>query len=981
MSVPPESESTRLLDIPHLNIRWPDGREERFTLRDLTRIGRRVGQNDITVPSEFKTISGTHAEIRATSGGFEIIDLNSSNGTHVNGRRISAATLLTNGDDIRVGNESVGQAVHLTIHTGDMAPTGARPKVVPAAISAPDYPIDQPYLVTRWPSGEEIVFAIEKDIVLLGRASQADVIFPQTIRFVSNRHAEIHRAATGFTIVDLGSLNGTYVNNRRLNPAEPASLHHGAVIRIGDDDFGASIGLTFHDPTEVSPDYRGYTSLGSVSDLSMAEMIVIGRDPACGIVLDAPNVSRKHAAIRPHEGTHIISDLDSSNGTYVNGQPVKQTVLNAGDVVQIGTYVLAYDGQKLSRFDNQGMRMDVKDVYKAVSTAKGKIRILDDISLTVMPREFVALVGGSGAGKSTLLDALNGFRPAKGTVMLNGHHLYKEYDSFRTQFGYVPQHDILHASLTVERALSYAARLRLPGDVTSAERKKRIAQVLETVGMNEDKIRRTRISSLSGGQRKRVSIAAELLAEPKLFFLDEPTSGLDPGLEKKMMYTMRRMADEGRTVILITHATSNIVQVDHVAFLSQGRLVYFGPPQNALDFFEVDDFADIYEKIERNGKEWHDVFHNQKSEYFQQYVVERQQTSQGLMPGIPKKVGAEPFQALGSMARQFNVFSQRMSSILLSERLSLMVLLAIMPIIAIFLMLVAQPDVLVGRQDVLRDVGKAAQTMTKAYMPTVDAQTILFSMSLAAVLIGLFTASNELVNERPVYLRERMINLKLIPYIASKLFVCSILALIQCALLMMFLGAKINFPSEGVLLPSPLGPFELYITLFLATMASVAMGLLISAISSSTNMVSYLILIVLFVQIIFAGSIFDLRDNPVEPVSYLTVTHWSLVGLGTTSDVNGLAKHTVGCGNKMELDKDSIEVDFVEGVPEVNTDNVRMIETDEKECRSAPMDKEDISVAYGEGFFSLMGVWAILIFFGAAFTGATLIALKRYDKM
>ena len=226
---------------------------------------------------------------------------------------------------------------------------------------------------------------------------------------------------------------------------------------------------------------------------------------------------------------------------------VTQAQLKVGDQVQIGSHLLSYDGQTLLRFDSYGYRLDVVDLYKEVKTKNGPLRILDDISLTIMPREFVALVGGSGAGKSTLLDALNGFRPAQGQVLINGQELYENYDAFRAQIGYVPQSEILPTSLTVEAALQYAARLRLAADLSAQERQERITKALATVEMNTERIRQTRIGRLSGGQRKRVSIAAELLADPKIFFLDEPASGLDPGLEKKLMVTLRKMADEGRT--------------------------------------------------------------------------------------------------------------------------------------------------------------------------------------------------------------------------------------------------------------------------------------------------------------------------------------------------------------------------------------------------------------------------------------------------
>src|SRR5205085_5528637 len=202
------------------------------------------------------------------------------------------------------------------------------------------------------------------------------------------------------------------------------------------------------------------------------------------------------------------------------------------------------------------------------------------------------------AGKSTLMDALNGLRPAQeGKVLYNGQDYYRNLAAFSTQLGYVPQDDIVHRDLTVERALYYAAKMRLPSDFTNAQIEQRINEVLEDVEMTGR--RKLLVSKLSGGQRKRVSIALELLADPSIFFLDEPTSGLDPGLDRKMMSLLRKLADKGHTIVLVTHATNNINSCDYVCFLAQGgRLAYYGPPSDAKKFFNKDDFAEIYTVLE-----------------------------------------------------------------------------------------------------------------------------------------------------------------------------------------------------------------------------------------------------------------------------------------------------------------------------------------------------------------------------------------------
>jgi ABC transport system ATP-binding/permease protein len=398
--------------------------------------------------------------------------------------------------------------------------------------------------------------------------------------------------------------------------------------------------------------------------------------------------------------------------------------LRDGDLIEIGNFILTFANGQVTPYQSSGMRLDVENLSRDVHTRRGKLRILDTVSMSILPREFVAIVGGSGAGKSTLLNALVGIRPGNGQVKLNGHDFYKEFEHFRAQLGYVPQNDILHTTLTVEKALEYVARLRLPANVTTDERRQRIAAVLDTVSMNTETIRRTRIGNLSGGQRKRVSIAAELLADPKLIFLDEATSGLDPGLEKKMMHTLRRMADEGRTVVLITHATDNIVQSDHVAFLSQGRLIYFGPSQETLDFFEVEEFSDIYEKIENQGPHWREVFEEQKPANFQKYVNERRTTARSAPKRELPRLRFNPLDSI----RQFIVLTQRALSVLFSDPVTLFLMLLLLPVTGFLQLIIGSKEILTGDLTILADPIAAAKTLTENYVPYAKTNTFVFVM-------------------------------------------------------------------------------------------------------------------------------------------------------------------------------------------------------------------------------------------------------------
>ncbi|HOU42325.1 MAG TPA: FHA domain-containing protein, partial [Promineifilum sp.] len=449
---------------------------------------------------------------------------------------------------------------------------------------------ERPALVINWPGGQKDERPLEKPVMRLGRAPDNDIVinFPT----VSGHHLRLETDGTGdgVRVTDLGSTNGTLHNGLQMPANAPRTVYAGDVLRIGDLT-GNSLSLSLK-TTGAGLQTR---PLG-MQQLAQLQQAVIGRDPSCEVHLDHPSVSRRHAEIRRQpDGSFVIRDLGSANGTFVDGQRVVAWLpLAKGAVVQIGPYKMVYDleAKALTTSMSRGHRLDTVNLGKQVA---GGRMILTDVSLAVLAGEFISLVGGSGAGKSTLLRAMNGFNPAtQGQMLIDGEQLYPNLDAYRMIMGYVPQDDIIHRELTVGKALYYAAKLRLP-DAGKAEIDKRIHEVLEMVDMGAHAHKPVRV--LSGGQRKRVSIAVELLAQPDLLFLDEPTSGLDPGLEKKMMYDLNRLADRGKTIVLVTHATANIEQCDHVAFLSQGYLSYYGPPGEAIQYFHAQDFADIYLKL------------------------------------------------------------------------------------------------------------------------------------------------------------------------------------------------------------------------------------------------------------------------------------------------------------------------------------------------------------------------------------------------
>jgi ABC-type multidrug transport system ATPase subunit len=953
--IPPVlQDATLFLKGYYLQVFWPDGQENTFPVgAEIVRIGRDEAGNTIDIPRQYNSVSRWHVEIHPTAAGYILRDLGSDNGTYLNGERVAETAALSPGDEIRIGEPRMGHLIRMIFRRGGEAyhaAGAAGPMELPKEARAEKEGVG---LWVRWPDGQEFNFPIQKPLVLIGRGPASDLDLPDELRFVSKRHAQIQRKPDGgFTIQDLGSKNGTRLNNQALAPGVPTPLYDGAVIRIGDDTYGVSVGMVFMDPDSAS-------AQGGYSRISMPEAqetragaLLIGRDETCGLVLPSPLVSRVHARVEKEKGVTRIKDMGSLNGTFVNQARVQEASLVEGDLVQIGGFALQYQNGELIPFQSTGMRVDTIGLTKEIDTRKGPLRIIDDIHLSILPREFVAIVGGSGAGKSTLMKAIIGSSPGTGEVLLNGQDVYETYDWFKQQIGYVPQSDILHMSLTVEKALHYAARLRLPEDLNRAEREQQVARVLETVSMNTETIRKTRIGNLSGGQRKRVSIAAELLADPRLIFLDEATSGLDPGLEKKMMHTLRRMADEGRTVILITHATANIVQADHVAFLSQGQLVYFGPSTQALDFFEVSEFADIYERIEGRGKEWRRIFREEKPALRQKYIVERQR-SRGAYIQNPEKVT----RSLGDFLKQLAILTQRSLSVIASEWVNLLLLMLLFPLTAMLQLVISTPDVLTGNLAILADPVAAAVERTLAYIPFPDTNIFVFVMGLEAVLVGMFVPSNELIKERSIYLRERMVNLGVIPYLLSKVLIFTLFSAVQVLLYLLVLSIGVDYPESGLLLP---GVPELFITLLLTILAGNGLGLLISSLSQNTEMGIYLLTLMLFFEFFFAGTVFNLQDNPAEPLSYLTATRWSLTALGVTIDMEELVESTILCN---EMPDNPL-------TPNVESGTV---------CFHYPEAREDLMLSYGDE--NLLQSWGILFVMMLAGIGLTGIMIKRLDKL
>jgi ABC-type multidrug transport system ATPase subunit len=419
----------------------------------------------------------------------------------------------------------------------------------------------------------------------------------------------------------------------------------------------------------------------------------------------------------------------------------------------------------------------------------------------------------------------------------------------------------------VTRALHHAARLRLPNDTAESEIEARIASVLAQVDMTDHAEKR--VDQLSGGQRKRVSIACELLADPLLLFLDEPTSGLDPGLERKLMFTLRKLADAGRTVVLITHATANIRMCDHIVYLVEGKMVYFGPPAQALEFFGVADFADIYaatdepEKYEESAEAWQAKY--RESLQHQKYVVERPARA----PAAPsveqhaeKERRAKSFSQ--SAWRQLSILCRRYLELLVADRKNLTLLLLQAPIIGILLVMVSHPEALVASR--------------------LEAKKLVFMLALTGVWFGVINSAREICKEAAVLRREKLAGLSPGAYLLSKLAVLTLLVLVQTALLLGALVARVHLPAHGLVLPVFI---ELYITVALCGIAGVALGLGLSALAATPDKAMSLIPFVLVPQVLFAGVMFVLK-GATSAIGWLVSARAGVDALSAAVDLNAL---------------------------------------------------------------------------------------------
>lgn len=858
---------------------------EKILLSKLPIIIGREDSVDFLV--DLESISRKHIRVSKGDGGYIVDDLKSSNGTSVNDAPIDKPRQIKNGDIIALGpdfelrvvipivqvQEGNATLFNASIKDEPKGDATAFVKAPPAADRTmlstdmpPPLPVVPPRLVINESGQEPRIVTITKDRVRIGRQEDNEIVLNN--QFVSRHHADLEKRGQDYFLIPSNN-----ISNVLLLDGDPvmdaARLQNGAKIRVGGYAPGEIITLDF-----LSPAGEGQQIIKFKENKTMT----IGRDSSNEIVLSAPAVSRFHAEVEKVGQRFRVRDLRSSNGTFVNGKSIAgETWVQPGDAIQIGPYRFVVDENELSQSDqSEGVSVDIIGLNKWVSKS---LNILQDISLAFKPKEFVVVVGQSGGGKSTLVDSIAGYRPAThGRIVVNKTiDVYKEFDAIRSTIGYVPQKDIIHMELTVFQALNYAAQLRMPADTAEAERIQRIDEVMKDLDLTHR--RDTQISQLSGGQQKRVSIGVELLTKPTLFFLDEPTSGLDPGMETELMRLMRKLADQGRTIVMITHATKNVMLADKVVFLARGGfLAWFGPPEEALAYFdkyrtERDrrassmEFDHIYTLLDQEelgtATEWQDRF--KKDPAYRKYI---QEPLSGEAQKTDRQKTASKSLSKGnqvSFIRQLFILSARNVKILTRDWFSLFLLLVTAPVMASLDFMVAS------------GIGRDPFGFVNGNFNNVVVTMIVFSNT--TMLVGGLSFMRELVKEREIYKRERMVNLKLSSYIMSKIWVALLLAVYQTACYIAIRYAAFDMPGSTQEL------VFIFITGYLLIFAGMMLGLFASALAPNGNSAPLLLVMFIIPQMVLSGAIMPVPT----PVRAIASSSWAFQGIvaisGAGSDV------------------------------------------------------------------------------------------------
>ena len=590
---------------------------------------------------------------------------------------------------------------------------------------------------------------------------------------------------------------------------------------------------------------------------------LIGRAPSNDLVVDDVLVSRRHARLVVRLGDMHLEDLGSVNGTFVNGHRIGRVAVADGDLVTVGNTDLVVRrgglvaAGSISVESNAGEGgLQVEGIGLVVERTK---ELLHDVDLVARPGTLTALVGPSGAGKSTLSKIIAGLTsPTSGRVLFDGHDVHEEYESLRTRIGMVPQHDVLHRKLTLRQALRFAAELRLPEDLPESERDRVIAGVLGELQLSEHLD--TRVDALSGGQRKRASVAMELLTGPSLLILDEPTSGLDPALDRQVMATLRRLADAGRTVIVVTHSLTHLAMCDQVLLLAPGgKTAFRGRPDEVAPAMGSSDWAEIFAYVASHPDDAH-----------RRHLARTDGCASHRHRSTPStRVMRTPPQT--SAQRQASTIARRQCRLILADP-GYLAFLVVMPLVLGLLTLVIPGSAGFG-------VNTAADTAGESLQ-------VLVILVIGACFMGMALTVRDLVGERDIFERDRAVGLRPGSYLTAKIGVYFGVAIAQSTVMVVICYLGKGLPSGGVVGAAPV---ELLGAVAIIACVSTVVGLAISATVKSNEQTMPPLVILVISQLVFCGGLFRLSAPGLSQLAWLFPSYWGYAASAMSVDLRSIA--------------------------------------------------------------------------------------------
>lgn len=558
----------------------------------------------------------------------------------------------------------------------------------------------------------------------------------------------------------------------------------------------------------------------------------------------------KLAEVAHTEAGWTIRDLGGRTPVHVDDRAIAgRVILDPGSIVRVGGWSWAVPRGKSVPAPRTGLRITLENVTLAVSRPlREKVNLLTSVNVDVQPGEFVGILGPSGSGKSTLLHLMNGdYLPSEGTIRFNNQFPEAFLAINSNRMAYLPQEPILHDRLTPRWALGYSSRLRGigPRKTTAATINATLAEVGVTHRAN------TPIRKLSGGEKKRVALAAELLGEPSALFLDEATSGLDPGLEKEMMELFRRLADSGKTVVCITHYPDNVTMCDRLIVVAQGQVLFEGTPPELLKHFQISRIGDLYSKLSSDMNS----FLNASAGPAALHLTAKQVTFDA--DACPAEDARTTPPDLGSQ-----------TAILAARYLHLLVL----DIKSVFLLLLQAPVIafLIGAT-----FGNIAVDYSEQH--AADWKQVAFLLIMSVIWCASTNGVREIVKERTIYLHEKRYNLSSVAYLASKFLPLGLISICQTFLLLFILGTISHFAGSWT---------SHSLVLSLVALASTALGLCISSGVKTSERAMTLLPVILIGQAVFSGGLARLTGLVRVLAGIFVPAFWGLNGLQATLPSN-----------------------------------------------------------------------------------------------